>query len=204
MRRILLAAVIALTSAASAFAETPALQIQKDQSTLTNRCYPNGPVQHDAGLQQLCREASERIAQNKAIMAEQQRLFAIEQAKRDKIALEEAKAKAIEDAKPVNVIFRAYTMYIFASVCNEIREGYLVKYVNDVELEKAKVAVKAIVAKAKEQQPDVDTDLAWKEAQKEHDRLGNLTGHSIDYCQRQLNSLINASPVPLYGPAKPE
>ena len=37
--------------------------------------------------------------------------------------------------------------YIFVKFCNEVRQGYAVVHVNDVELDRARTAIKAIEAK---------------------------------------------------------
>src|SRR6478672_3471179 len=65
---------------------------------------------------------------------EQQRLMAAERAKQSEQA---ERLQAIEDAKPINRLFRGYQYFGHARFCHESRDGYLVQYVNDAEMEKA-------------------------------------------------------------------
>ena len=87
-------------------------------------------------------------------------------AERQIAAQEEAARQAAEAAKPINRLFRGYQYYAHVKFCNDVREGYLVKYVNDVELERAEIAIKAIVAQTTKEDATIDTDDVWKKALK--------------------------------------
>jgi hypothetical protein len=111
-----------------------------------------------------------------------------------------AEAKAIEDAKPINVLFRAHTRYIFVNVCHQNRKGYLMVFINDVELDRAEKAIHAILAQQKKRDSQIDTDLAYNEAMKEISRLPITDS----LCHWKYNELMNMSPVAEYVVPKPQ
>jgi hypothetical protein len=110
-----------------------------------------------------------------------------------------AEAKAIEDAKPINVLFRAYTQYIYVNMCHQNREGYLMVFINDVELDRTEKAIHAIIKQQKKIDPQVDTDFAYSEAMKE--RHYQISGET---CKWSYNLLMNMSPVAEYVIPKPQ
>lgn len=114
-------------------------------------------------------------------------------------AQEEAARQAAEAAKPINRLYRGYQYYAHIKFCNEVREGYLVKYVNDVELERAEIAIKAIVAQTTKEDAAIDTDDVWKKA------LKAVVGQyaEADVCKNSLVQLFKMSPQPVYQIAKP-
>jgi hypothetical protein len=164
-----------------------------------NICYPNGPIKSDHGVQVQCKQMMAEIAAAKDQIA-------TDNAEIDRVqseAAEQAKEQAKIDAKPINVVFRGYQMYINVTLCNQVREGYLVQYVNDVELERANKAIKAIVEQQKKRDPNLDADYAWNEAKQEHNR--SKPPITLDYCQNvYLQSLLRASPQPVFNVEKPE
>jgi hypothetical protein len=114
-----------------------------------------------------------------------------------------AEAKAIEDAKPINVLFRAYTRYVWVDICHQNREGYLMVFINDVEMERAEKAIHAIIEQQKQRDPNLDTDLAYNEAVKEFKRMSRPINGS--FCKDwAYNELLNMSPAPAYVVQKPQ
>jgi peptidoglycan hydrolase-like protein with peptidoglycan-binding domain/uncharacterized protein YecT (DUF1311 family) len=55
-----------------------------------------------------------------------------------------AEAAAVEAAKPENQLFRAYRLYAFIKYCNELRQGYVMIYINDVEMDRAREKIEGI------------------------------------------------------------
>ncbi len=103
----------------------------------------------------------------------------------------DAKAKAEAEAKkPGNRLLRGYKRYAYVKYCNEVRQGYVVVYVNDIELERAKTTVKAIEDDALREDGTLDTDATWKRAIRE---IGGLSVNR-DQCQFELNALLQQSP----------
>jgi hypothetical protein len=100
---------------------------------------------------------------------------------------EKAKAEAAAEArKPVNRLLIAYGRYAFVKYCNEVRQGYLMVYVNDIELERARIAVRGIESDAIREDPSLNTDAVWKLANAAI--KGEYVEQSI--CQLRLNELL--------------
>ena len=93
-----------------------------------------------------------------------------------------------------------YRHYMIVRSCNEIRQGYLLQYVNDVEFDRATAAIKAIVKKAKADDPSIDSDSEWKQA------VQAATGTPItqETCQMHLAQLLRSSPLTVYSTDKPQ
>jgi hypothetical protein len=88
---------------------------------------------------------------------------------------------------------------VYIQFCNEVRQGYLVTYVNDIERERARVAVKAIEKAALAEQADLDTDAIWTLARK-----AMVGKHAYqEQCRVELEALLRNSPVPTYDIRKP-
>jgi hypothetical protein len=102
-------------------------------------------------------------------------------------------------ALPINRLLNSYRFYIYSAICNQVREGYLVQYVNDVELVRARNAVKAIQAQALKDDPSIDIDYVWKAALK--DPVGRYVLESK--CRSTLVQLINDSPKSAWTVEKP-
>jgi hypothetical protein len=114
--------------------------------------------------------------------------------------LKQAKAEAARQAAlPHNRVINAYSLYARVAFCNEVREGYMLQYVNDPEFYRAKIAIKAIVAAALKEDPSLNTDDLWN---KDRQAAGGFHA-SQSYCQLALNQLLNASPVNPYSIQKP-
>jgi hypothetical protein len=209
MKRLLTAAALALlmTNAARADALGMArLTLQMDQRKLVelenaynNMCYPNGPIRSSGMVQAKCRPIADEIAATKdKIIAD-----GVEISRQQSEDLKQAQQQAKIDAEPVNVVFRGYQMYINVTLCSQVREGYLVKFINDVEMERSTKAIKAIVEAQKKRDPSLDTEYVWNKAKQEHDRSKPII--NLDYCRNvHLRSLLNASPQPVFHVEKPD
>jgi hypothetical protein len=97
------------------------------------------------------------------------------------------------------LVRNAYTLYIQLRWCHDVRDGYAVKYVNDVEMQRAETALKAIVKEQKVKEPGMNTDALWQQA---NDSVGgSLIG--LDVCHFRLRKLMDMSPVPAIRVEKP-
>lgn len=101
---------------------------------------------------------------------------------------------------PVNRLLNGYMAFGYVRFCHESREGYLVQYVNGAELQKAERAVKAIVAQTTKEDPSLNTDRVWQEAQSLNERRHLNEG----MCREALLDLFKRSPVALQSTAKPQ
>jgi hypothetical protein len=102
---------------------------------------------------------------------------------------DQAKMKAEAEAearKPYWRLLSAYKGYIYVKYCNEVRQGYLSVYVNDVEFERARVAVKAIEKDALAEDNTMNTGTMWNDA------ILQVKGSYADQyrCQSSLNELL--------------
>jgi hypothetical protein len=93
-----------------------------------------------------------------------------------------------------------YALFRLVRYCNEVRRGYLMKYVNDEELDRANLVIKSLVAKAKAGSPGLDTDTLWSKA----GDLANDKPVGIEACHSYLDQLITMSPIAVYNNRKPE
>lgn len=163
--------------------------------------------------QRLAEEAAARAEQNKrdaeahaiqldrerVLAAERQKKFEAEQAERKRLA----DAKAAEEAKPANVLFRAYTRYAYVKFCNQVREGYALQYVNDFEMQRATNVIKAIKDKAVKDELNLDTDYAWTQGLQEAQRLLSANAMGPDQCHWAYSDLLGMSPTTPYVVTKP-
>lgn len=120
----------------------------------------------------------------------------IQRKKNAELAAAEAKIQAL----PVNRLLNGYMAFGYVRFCHESREGYLVQYVNDVELKKAERAVKAIVEQTTKEDPSLDTDRVWQEAQS----FNNGRHLNEGMCREALMDLFKRSPVALHSTDKPQ
>jgi hypothetical protein len=112
-------------------------------------------------------------------------------AAQEKVDAEMEKARAGAEArKPINRLLLAYKRYAYVKYCNEVRQGYVVVYVNDIELERARTAVKAIEDDALREDATLDTNASWNRAGNE---IGGLSVNR-DQCQTELNALLQQNP----------
>lgn len=61
-------------------------------------------------------------------------------------------------------LFDVYRSWMYVYLCNQARAGYLAVFVNDIELERARKAVKAIEVKFKTDDPELDINQVWNDA----------------------------------------
>ena len=88
--------------------------------------------------------------------------------------------------RPDNKLLVSYKQYAYIKYCNEIRQGYLIVFINDIELDRARTAVKAIEIDVLNEKDDIDTDAIWERADSE------IRGQFVnrDQCQSELNRLL--------------
>jgi hypothetical protein len=99
-----------------------------------------------------------------------------------------------------NRIFKGYQFYIAVDVCHQVREGYLVTYINDAEMRRAKEAVNSIVEQVTSEDQSIDTSTLWTQA------IDATAEWAVtrSLCQDiYLADLLNMSPVPAYKVRKP-
>ena len=101
-----------------------------------------------ASCDQIMREAAARRKEwdkAQAAEAERRKVEAELIRKQQEKAASDAREQARIANLPINRLFRGCQFYAHVKFCNEVREGYLVKYVNDAELVRAEKAIKSIV-----------------------------------------------------------
>jgi hypothetical protein len=106
---------------------------------------------------------------------------------------EKAREEAmIEAAKPINQLKQAYFAYLIVKRCYDVRLGYLLVYINEVEMERARLAVSAIEISILKEDPSIDKNNAWEETV----RLINSSNVHVEqyFCQKTYNDLLNAAP----------
>jgi len=120
------------------------------------------------------------------------------------------KWRALENMRrPVNLLYRAYSLYSFIQLCNQVREGYLATSINDVELQRARTASKAIEKELIAKDPTIDPDKTFAEAdQSARSVLSRFKGRETSEafrreCKSALDELLSASPVSPYETHRP-
>jgi hypothetical protein len=109
------------------------------------------------------------------------------------------RAGEAERRLPRAQVTEGYTLYRCVRYCNEVRRGYVVQYVNYDELARATTAIQAIVRKAKNDEPGINTDALWNSSAD----LANGRPMGVEWCQRYLHDLLRMSPVALFDNSKP-
>jgi hypothetical protein len=69
-----------------------------------------------------------------------------------------------ERNKPANVLLQSYSQYIYLKKCELERHGYLSVNLSELELDRAKTAVRNIEKKMTETDPALDKDSLWQTA----------------------------------------
>jgi hypothetical protein len=90
---------------------------------------------------------------------------------------------------------RAYGTYVIVKLCHEECRGYLSVYINDVELERARSAVSAIEAALLKEEPMLDTEAAWQQANKMR-RLDQANQQGCNSFLRDLLCMAPSAPTP--------
>jgi hypothetical protein len=98
----------------------------------------------------------------------------------------------IEAAKPINRLRQAYFSYMVVKKCHDVRLGYQLVYINEVEFERSRLAVNAIETSALNEDSSIDTSNTWQEAIR---MIGASKQYVEQYfCQKTYNDLLNAAP----------
>jgi hypothetical protein len=94
--------------------------------------------------------------------------------------------KTLESLENTDALQTAYKNYAIVKYCNEIRQGYVMVYINEIETPRARSAVKAIEYNAVAKDRNLDTDAFWKRT------LSEIGGARIsrDSCQFALQQLL--------------
>jgi hypothetical protein len=166
---------------------------QKDEASRASAQVTCNQIKADAAAKQ--KQYDEDMARYAEAARRQATQLAEKMAQQAAQAKEEARIAAL----PINRLLTGYRLYNYVSICNQVREGYLVKYVNDIELERARQVVKGIADKATQDDPSINTDDVWAKAQK--NPIAPQVNENI--CHTSLVQLINSSPKPVFSVAKP-
>ncbi|MET4798052.1 hypothetical protein [Bradyrhizobium sp. LB11.1] len=90
--------------------------------------------------------------------------------------------------KSAQKVYEAFRYYAYVQYCYRSREGYMAVYVNDVELDRARLKTKEIQSDQQAISSDspLDTEGMWKRATK------NISGVLVnrESCQLNLNTLL--------------
>jgi hypothetical protein len=115
-----------------------------------------------------------RRAEEKRQRAESEKEF-----KRQQAEIEEARRAQAKLAKlPANRLKRAYYNYSMVQLCHQVREGYLAANINDIELQRARTASKAIENAAIAEDATINPDKMFAEADKQaKDELSQWTAY---------------------------
>jgi peptidoglycan hydrolase-like protein with peptidoglycan-binding domain len=116
-----------------------------------------------------------------------------------KKAAEKAAYESEQAKKPDNVLFRAYMNYINTQSCYDARLGYLAVLISDVEMERAKTAIKNVETRLR---PTLErgTDVIWDRAASGAALPAMIAKHggSLDFlrskCQQELRALLDLDP----------
>lgn len=159
---------------------------------------------------ELARIAAQENARRQQAEAERRQAEAEENARKQQAAAEEnakrrqaeadaraaiAQEVAREEAKPENKLQRAYRAYGLVQYCNKVRQGYLVTYINDEEMDRAQIMMKATERMYVRQgfsDTSLTADSIWKRA------MSQIGGQPIDSqsCKGYYRQLSDFSPVP--------
>ena len=101
-------------------------------------------------------------------------------------------AQRVEAAKPINRLRKAYFSYLVVKRCYDVRLGYQLVYVNEVELERARLAVSAIENSILKEDPSINKNDPWQEAAE----VIRTSTQPVEqyFCQKTYNDLLNAAP----------
>ena len=88
-------------------------------------------------------------------------------AERQRQEHERERAEAEYWRQPVNRLRRAYHRYLYVTACHQARQGYLVVWINDVEMERARSAVSRIEREVVTQDPKIRPSAEWNKEKPE-------------------------------------
>jgi hypothetical protein len=88
-------------------------------------------------------------------------------------------------------LFSGYRHYAYLKFCNEIRQGYAMVYVNDIELDRARTKIKDIEDDSLAVAHDLDTNALWNKA------VSSIKGMHADpgTCRATLQGLMMKYPT---------
>jgi hypothetical protein len=114
------------------------------------------------------------------------------QARAHEAAHKQAEALAAQNewlSHPPNQLNLFYQKYLYVESCHQARDGYLLVWVNDVQMERVKLAMTRLETAILKEDPTIDTAAVW-------DKVGKLKLPAIyQYgCQVTYNELIQAAP----------
>lgn len=179
MKKIIIAAALLAASSAGAYA----------QAEKTIACTTPG---FERQCEQIRREWAERDRSSMRQFQMQQEKEAAQQRQIDveMRRMHEAEARTqVEARKPRNRLQRAYWLYMYARGCHQARQGYVVVWLNDVQLERARNSIKAIEQGVVQEDPSIDPTEEWK-------RVTEIqpTGVWEHECPRMFNELLALAP----------
>lgn len=97
----------------------------------------------------------------------------------------------LETAK--SVLLLGYDYYVRVQACHTVRQGYLVVWINDVEMDRARRAVKALEQVYTKQYLSIDTTALFQQAA--HLASMNIQvagGVDVNYCHNAFEQLMAA------------
>jgi hypothetical protein len=157
-----------------------------DDDTVRAICFPHLPEWAAAWRRSIAaKQAAGVLARQEA--AEERRRIAVNE--------------AIEAAKPRNRLYRAYASYVIVKQCHDQRDGYMMVYVTDTEVERAREAMVVIEKKVLAEDPSLPATEIWARASNER-RINFYSGYNWSWyretCQAALATILRAvRPAPV-------
>jgi hypothetical protein len=144
-------------------------------------------------------ETVKRFPELLPLYTEQQALENANADRRRQAETERQEKAAAEARKPENRLVKTYEFYAKVQFCNQVRQGYAMVFVTDVEMQRARVATKTIEKDLLTEEPSLNTDKAWQQA------LANVQGWRAfrETCQGSYMALLRLSPIDMYPIQKP-
>jgi hypothetical protein len=111
-----------------------------------------------------------------------------------------ASAQTPAQSKSFNTLLQAYGGYIVSKYCHDTRNGYLLQWVNDAEIDKARAYVKHLEDEAQKAfDGQLDTDKLYREARR-YVQGYPVNGSNCHVAYRQLMSSPDAEGRTGYTP----
>jgi hypothetical protein len=129
--------------------------------------------------------AEQRRLQDEQAELEWKKMHA-QQEEQQRQYLEAKRQEAIEAAEPVNKLRQAYYNYVNVQACYKRRNGYLVTFVSDVEMDRSRRTAKDLEKLYLSHDSSIDKNAVW-----------NSSGYidfddGITFCQARVRDLMNA------------
>jgi hypothetical protein len=133
--------------------------------------------------------AEQRRLQDEQAELEWKKMHA-QQEEQQRQYLEAKRQEAIEAAEPVNKLRQAYYNYFIVQACYKQRNGYLVTFVSDVEMDRSRRAAKDLEKLYLSQDSSIDKNAVWNSVR---DPSGYIDfDDGITFCQVRVRDLMNA------------